>query len=66
MICIAALVVTAVVLYLKSKQHHHSSATKPGSIDKNYAQALSISMQFFDVQKCMFSFYSIIFGNLDF
>ncbi|XP_078442769.1 glycosyl hydrolase 9B7 [Wolffia australiana] len=55
---IAALVVTGVVIAFKKKSHHSGSDVQPspvpgppGAISKKYADALSVAIQFFDVQK---------------
>lgn len=52
---IAALVVTAAVITFRRKSHHNKAAPvpgPPGAIEKKYAEALSIALQFLDVQKC--------------
>lgn len=60
-IVILALVVGAVVYAIKQKMDHSDDDKAapvpgpPGAIDKKYADALKIAMQFFDVQKCTFS-----------
>ena len=61
-IVILALVVGAVVYTIKKKIDHANDDKAapvpgpPGAIDKKYADALKIAMQFFDVQKCTFFF----------
>jgi hypothetical protein len=53
---ILALVVGAVVITIKKKTGHSDKAPPvpgpPGATVKKYSDALSIAMQFFDVQKC--------------
>ncbi|KAK1296940.1 Endoglucanase 24 [Acorus calamus] len=51
---VAALVVTAVVITVTKKSHKSEPAPvpgPPGAITTKYADALSVAMQFFDVQK---------------
>lgn len=53
-ICIAALVVTAAVLAVRKKSRHAEPAPvpgPPGAVTRKYADALSVAIQFFDVQK---------------
>lgn len=50
-------VVLAIVFTIRhNKANKHpddgGDITVPGSVDKNYADALKIAMQFFDIQKC--------------
>ncbi|KAK9164438.1 hypothetical protein Syun_005340 [Stephania yunnanensis] len=52
---ILGLVVTAAVITIKKKSHHSAKAAPvpgpPGAIERKYADALKIALQFFDVQK---------------
>lgn len=52
---IGALVLTASVLSILNKLHGSDSTelpTHPASVVQNYATALELAVQFFDVQKC--------------
>lgn len=58
-LCIAALVVVGAFFAIKKKSHHSGSEPEPapvpgppGAITQKYADALSVAIQFFDVQKC--------------
>lgn len=58
---IVALIVGAIVIAIKKKQSDNNSDDDaapvpgpPGAISQNYADALKIALQFFDVQKCTF------------
>lgn len=68
-IVILALVVGAIVYAVKQKMDHANDNKPspvpgpPGAIDKKYADALKIAMQFFDVQKCTF-FHFTLFSTL--
>ncbi|KAK1304889.1 Endoglucanase 24 [Acorus calamus] len=52
---LAALVVTTAVIAVKKKSSHHSepgpAPGPPGAVSSKYADALSVALQFFDVQK---------------
>ncbi|XP_020693616.1 endoglucanase 24 [Dendrobium catenatum] len=51
---VAALVVTAIVLGLRKKAHHSDMGPvpgPPGAITQKYSDALSVALQFFQVQK---------------
>lgn len=48
-------VVLAIVFTVRHKASHSDGGgddIAPGSVDKKYADALKIAMQFFDIQKC--------------
>ncbi|XP_077221351.1 endoglucanase 24-like [Tasmannia lanceolata] len=50
----AALVLMAAVITVRSKSHHSAAAPvpgPPGAIEKKYGDALNLALQFFDVQK---------------
>lgn len=54
---VLAAVVLAVVYMVKSKMKKNDDGNgpvpgPPGAIDKKYADALKLSLQFFDIQKC--------------
>lgn len=53
-----ALVVGAIVYTIKKKTSHSDKPAPvpgpPGAVEKKYAEALKVAMQFFDVQKCMY------------
>lgn len=57
---VAMLVAVAAVLTIKEKHHHHRDVLPvpgpPGAIDKKYADALAVALQFFQIQKCSFLF----------
>ncbi|XP_072977130.1 endoglucanase 24-like [Typha angustifolia] len=52
---VAALVVTAAVVAIKKRKPHHAEVLPvpgpPGAIDQKYGDALSVALQFFQVQK---------------
>ncbi|KAG6492708.1 endoglucanase 24-like [Zingiber officinale] len=52
---VAILVAVAAVLTIKEKHHHHRDVLPvpgpPGAIDKKYADALAVALQFFQIQK---------------
>lgn len=60
-IVILALVVGAIVYTIKKKMDHGNDDKAapvpgpPGAIDKKYADALKVAMQFFNIQKCTLS-----------
>ena len=63
-IVIAALVVTGAVFAFRRKSRNSKSEPEaapvpgpPGAITQKYADALSVAVQFFDVQKCMPFFF---------
>ena len=52
-----ALVVTAAVVAVTKKTQHPEALPvpgPPGAINQKYAEALSVALQFFQVQKCTF------------
>lgn len=57
---VAMLVAVAAVLTIREKHHHHRDVLPvpgpPGTIDKKYADALAVALQFFQIQKCSFLF----------
>ncbi|CAA6666686.1 unnamed protein product [Spirodela intermedia] len=57
-LCIAALVIVGAIFAIKKKSHNSGSEPEPapvpgspGAVTKKYADALSVAIQFFDVQK---------------
>uniref|UniRef100_A0A1D1XGN6 Endoglucanase n=2 Tax=Anthurium amnicola TaxID=1678845 RepID=A0A1D1XGN6_9ARAE len=53
-LCVAALVVAAAVIAVRKKSHRVEPAPvpgPPGAVTRKYADALSMALQFFDVQK---------------
>jgi hypothetical protein len=62
-----ALVYDAIVYTVQKKTEKSEGAAPitgpPGAIEKKYADALKIAMQFFDIQRCMFSFHYFSFSH---
>jgi hypothetical protein len=48
---LVALGITAVVVFLRHR--NGGGPVVPGDIDRKYAEALAVALQFFQVQKCM-------------
>lgn len=61
---VAAVVAVAVVLFIRKKSDHSDEPAPvpgpPGAIEKKYSDALKLAVQFFDVQKCTFSFFHLV------
>lgn len=54
---VAALVVTAAVIAIKKKTHHSEASPvpgPPGAVVQKYSNALSVALQFFQIQKGTF------------
>lgn len=62
---VAAVVAVAVVISIRMKSDHSDKAAPvpgpPGAVERKYSDALKLAVQFFDVQKCTFSFFHSIF-----
>lgn len=62
---VAALVAAVIVISIRKRSDHSDKAAPvpgpPGAIDKKYSDALKLAMQFFDIQKCTFSFFHLVF-----
>lgn len=67
MAVILALIIGAIVYTVKKKSEKSEGPAPipgpPGATDKKYADALKIAMQFFDIQRCMFSFPYFSFSH---
>ena len=62
---VAAVVALAIILFIRKKSNNSDKAAPvpgpPGAIEEKYSDALKLAMQFFDVQKCTFSFFHLVF-----
>lgn len=63
-LAIAAMVVASATLTIWSNDRHSKVSSvpgRPGKIAENYADALKIAIQFFDIQKCVLLSLCLLF-----